>query len=157
MYIHHCTVGNSHGGFVVGSEMSRGVRNVLVEDCTFINADVGLRFKSAMGRGGVVEDIYIRRINMADIKEDAIIMTMQYVLNTLGKDEVVKQSDLEEDVPEFKNIFIEDCNCVGAKRGVNIEGMAWKTPTIHDITIKDCNFQSEKESILTNCENIKIE
>jgi len=37
--------------------MSRGVRNVCVQNCTFIDSDVGVRFKSAMGRGGVVEDI----------------------------------------------------------------------------------------------------
>ena len=40
------TVLHGHGGFVVGSEMSGGVRNVYVADCTFIGTDVGLRFKS---------------------------------------------------------------------------------------------------------------
>ena len=157
VYIHHCTVGNSHGGFVIGSEMSRGVRNVLVEDCTFINADVGVRFKSAMGRGGVVEDIYMKRINMADIKEEAVVFTMDYVLDTLGKNEKTVQSGLEEDVPEFKNIFIEDCLCVGAKIGVRIKGMEWNRPTIHDINIINCQFQAQKENEFINCENIKVE
>ena len=68
IYVHDCTVIQSPGGFVIGSEMSRGVRNVLVEDCTFIDSKVGICFKSAMGRGGVVENIHIRRINMVDIK-----------------------------------------------------------------------------------------
>lgn len=157
IYVHHCTVGNSHGGFVIGSEMSRGVKNVLVEDCTFINADVGIRFKSAVGRGGIVEDIYIRRINMVDMKEEAIIMTMQYVLNTLGKNEVVQQSDLDEDIPEFKNIYIDECKCIGAKRGVHIAGMDWKTPTIHDIRISKCVFQASEENIIEKCENVVVE
>jgi len=43
---------HGHGGFVVGSEMSGGVRNVYVADCTFLGTDVGLRFKSTRGRGG---------------------------------------------------------------------------------------------------------
>ena len=156
VYIHHCTVGNSHGGFVVGSEMSRGVKNILVEDCTFINADVGIRFKSAIGRGGVVEDIYMRRINMVDIKEDAVTMSMQYVLNTLGKDETVEGSSLDEDVPVFRNIYIEDCKCIGAKRGVYISGMDWKTPTIYDVKFTNCTFMAQEENILKNCSNVEI-
>ena len=157
VHIHHCTVGNSHGGFVIGSEMSRGVRNVLVEDCSFINADVGVRFKSAMGRGGVIEDIYMKRINMVNMKEEAIVMTMDYVLETLGAREYIAPSDLDEDVPEFKNIFIEDCLCVGAEVGVRIKGMEWKSPTIHDINIINCNFQARKENEFVNCENVRVE
>ncbi|MGM0879690.1 MAG: glycoside hydrolase family 28 protein [Bacillota bacterium] len=44
-----CTVYHGHGGIVIGSEMSGGVRHVLVEDCDFIGTDVGLRFKSTRG------------------------------------------------------------------------------------------------------------
>lgn len=50
-----CTVFKGHGGFVVGSEMSGGVRNVSVSNCQFLGTDVGLRFKSKRGRGGIVE------------------------------------------------------------------------------------------------------
>ena len=77
--VHDCKVGQSHGGFVVGSEMSRGVRNVLVKNCTFIDSDVGVRFKSAMGRGGVVEEIYMEDIQMVNIKEQPVIITMDSV------------------------------------------------------------------------------
>ena len=58
------TVLHGHGGFVVGSEMSGGVKNIYVEDCTFMGTDVGLRFKSTRGRGGVVENIYINNISL---------------------------------------------------------------------------------------------
>ena len=44
--------------------MSGGVKNIYVEDCTFLGTDVGLRFKSTRGRGGVVENIYINNINI---------------------------------------------------------------------------------------------
>ena len=52
------TVYRAHGGFVVGSEMSGGAKNLFVSNCTFIGTDIGLRFKTARGRGGVVEKIY---------------------------------------------------------------------------------------------------
>ena len=53
VYIHDCLVNEGHGGFVIGSEMSRGVKDILVENCTFVGTDVGVRMKSALGRGGV--------------------------------------------------------------------------------------------------------
>lgn len=48
--------------------MSRGVKDILVENCTFIGTDVGVRMKSALGRGGVVENITIRNIDMVNIR-----------------------------------------------------------------------------------------
>src|SRR5690606_8351756 len=35
-----------HGGFVVGSEMSGGARDIFVENCTFMGTDKGIRFKT---------------------------------------------------------------------------------------------------------------
>ncbi len=62
--IRGCTVYSSHGGFVIGSEMSGGAKNIYVSNCTFIGADIGLRFKTTRGRGGVVENIFIKDIYM---------------------------------------------------------------------------------------------
>ena len=53
--ISDCVVYHGHGGFTVGSEMSGGVRNVVVRRCTFLGTDLGIRFKTTRGRGGVVE------------------------------------------------------------------------------------------------------
>jgi polygalacturonase len=72
------TVYHGHGGFVVGSEMSGGVRNMHVSQCTFIGTDCGLRFKSTRGRGGVVEDIYISDIDMINIQAEAIRFNLFY-------------------------------------------------------------------------------
>ena len=76
--IRGCTVYHGHGGFVIGSEMSGGVRHVTVENCTFIGTDVGLRFKSLRGRGGVVEHIAIRGVHMKDIAGPAISFNLFY-------------------------------------------------------------------------------
>ena len=48
---------HGHGGVVIGSEMSGGVRNVVIANCVFVGTDRGIRIKSRRGRGGVVEDI----------------------------------------------------------------------------------------------------
>ncbi len=68
----------AHGGFVIGSEMSGGARNLYVSNCTFMGTDVGLRFKTARGRGGVVENIFIDGVDMTDIAGEAILFDMYY-------------------------------------------------------------------------------
>lgn len=155
--VSNCYVGDGHGGFVIGSEMSRGVSNILVEDCTFVNTDVGMRFKSAMGRGGLVEDIYIRRINMVNLKEEAIVMTMDYVHNNMDYHDAVVVSDDEEDVPEFAKVYIEECICTGSTVPLRIEGMQERFNTIHDIYLKDCKLSGSKDMVLKNCHSIYVD
>ncbi|MFX8453412.1 glycosyl hydrolase family 28 protein, partial [Acinetobacter baumannii] len=77
--IRNNVVYHAHGGFVIGSEMSGGANNLFVYKCTFIGTDIGLRFKTARGRGGMVEKIYCDNINMKDIVGEAILFDMYYM------------------------------------------------------------------------------
>ncbi|KAL9245363.1 hypothetical protein vseg_019025 [Gypsophila vaccaria] len=52
----------------LGSEMSGGIRDVRAEDITAINTESGVRIKTAVGRGGYVKDIYVRRMNLQTMK-----------------------------------------------------------------------------------------
>lgn len=157
IHIHHCYVGHSHGGFVIGSEMSRGVRNVLVEDCTFMDSDIGIRMKSTIGRGGVVENITMRNINMVNMLKEAVILTMNYVHHNINYDEPIAESENPEDIPVFQDMLIENCSCKGAKVGVKIAGLPGKPYTIRNITIRNCSFVADKEKELSDCENIVFE
>ncbi len=78
LVVENCTVCHGHGGFVVGSEMSGGVNDMMVRDCRFLGTDVGLRFKSKRGRGGIVEGIWIEDIRMTDIVTDGILFDLHY-------------------------------------------------------------------------------
>ncbi len=143
VYIHDCVVYHGHGGFVVGSEMSRGVRRVTVENCSFIGTDCGLRFKSAIGRGGVVEDITIDGIYMMDIPGEGIIFHMGYMLTSMDRiDEEKLKTIKPEDIPEFRNITFKNVFCKGAGQAIRMEGLA-QMP-IHDITIEDSYFIADK-------------
>lgn len=156
VYIYDCVVYHGHGGFVVGSEMSRGVRRVQVENCTFVGTDVGIRFKSAIGRGGVVEDISLRDIYMTDVPGEAIIMTCGYVLsNSNGTTEGVPAKINPEDIPEFRNIFMQGIHCAGAKCAIKLEGL--EEMPIHDILIKDSYFKAEQGIIKHFAENISLQ
>lgn len=128
--IRNCTVYSSHGGFVIGSEMSGGVRNVHVSNCTFVGADIGLRFKTTRGRGGIVENIYIRDIYMKDIPGEAILFDMYYA----ARDPVpmagekrelpkVEFKPVDETTPVFRNFNISNVYCNGAAKAVFIRGV----------------------------------
>jgi polygalacturonase len=60
----NCTMLRGHGGVVIGSEMTGGVRNVAISNCVFRGTDRGLRIKSRRGRGGFVEDVRADNIVM---------------------------------------------------------------------------------------------
>lgn len=156
LWIHDCKVFDAHGGFVIGSEMSRGVKNVLVEDCTFIGTDIGVRFKSAIGRGGVVENIHIKNINMGNIIEEAFIFTMGYVLKLLenfNETEIGSSTD-PADIPEFKDIYINNVKCDGSKIGIKINGL--KELPIHDIHFNNVEIKAQKALNLSLCKDIYL-
>jgi polygalacturonase len=147
--IRGCTVYASHGGFVIGSEMSGGARNIYVSNCTFIGSDIGLRFKTTRGRGGIVENIFIRDIYMKDIPGDAILFDMYYA----AKDPVplagekrelpkVEFKAVDETTPQFRNFHISNVYCNGASKGIFVRGL----PEMHvkDIVLEDMVLQANK-------------
>lgn len=127
--IENCTVLHGHGGFVIGSEMSSGARNIYVYNCLFNGTDTGLRMKSTRGRGGVVENIYIDQINMVNIAEDAFTFSLYYANKPVaGKaDGDTSAADavpqVTEETPCFKNLYISNITCQGAKRAVYFNGL----------------------------------
>jgi len=158
--VRNCTVLHGHGGFVVGSEMSRGVRHVEVRDCNFIGTDVGIRFKSAYGRGGIVEDITLEDIRMLRIKKEAIIFTMGYAL---GKDKQNMEPEVinQEDVPCFRDVTMKRITCLGAETGLKAEGLSFEEKleghTIDRIVLSDSMIVCDQDTVLSNAGNIKME
>jgi len=125
LIIDNCIVYHGHGGVTVGSEMSGGVRNINVTNCTFIGTDVGIRFKSNRGRGGVVEDISFDNITMINIPTQAISFNLYYGGNEGGGDLVLEEGlpQVTEETPEFKNIVIRNVTCKGAKDALFLQGL----------------------------------
>ena len=134
VYIHDCLVNEGHGGFVIGSEMSRGGKDILVENCTFVGTDVGVRMKSALGRGGVVENITLRNIHMSEIKGEAVILTMSYVLNSLNRNETIAMEN-EEDIPYFRDLSMENIEVTGCRQFTKIEPLQGRPETIRNVVV----------------------
>ena len=154
-----CTVYHAHGGFTIGSEMSGGVRNVHVANCTFIGTDVGLRFKSTRGRGGVVEKIYVSNVRMLNIGGDAINFNMYYggkapLDETAGNGEGTIPPVTEE-TPQFRDIHIEDVVCRGAQAAIVLEGLP-EMP-IRGIDFKNVSLTAERGVFVTDADGIHFQ
>ena len=155
-----CTVFAGHGGFVVGSEMSGGVRNIMVTNCQFLGTDVGLRFKSTRGRGGIVENIFIDGVSMNDIKTDAITFNMYYggksVAEMLADGDKPNNIDIkpvDETTPIFRNIDIRRVVCNGCGRAMEFNGLP-EMP-IDGITLTDIDIIARGDAEFANARNIK--
>lgn len=144
-----------HGGFVVGSEMSGGARDIFVEDCTFMGTDKGIRFKTTRGRGGVVENIHIRDINMSDIVQEAIYFDMYYWTKPPQANEVQDIPQVTVETPRIRNIFIENITCRGAETGIFIRGLP-EMPVEH-IEMKNLSLTTNKGVEIKDAQYISIE
>jgi polygalacturonase len=135
--ITNCTMAHGHGGVVIGSEMSGGVRNVVISNCVFIGTDRGLRFKSRRGRGGVVEDIRISNIVMTDVL-CPITLNLYYACGAWG-DTVVSDKQphpVTADTPQFRRIHFSHITARDAKYAAAfLYGLA-EMP-VEDITLSD--------------------
>jgi len=129
--VDNCKVFKGHGGFVVGSEMSGGVRNISVSNCQFMGTDVGLRFKSVRGRGGVVENIYISNISMFDIVNDSFLFDLFY--GGKSASEVLEDGQnpistlvipaVSDETPIFRNIYVNGIVSRNARRAMFFNGL----------------------------------
>lgn len=159
LIVDNCTVFHGHGGFTVGSEMSGGVENIKVSNCRFLGTDVGLRFKSTRGRGGVVKNIYINDIYMKDILADAILFDLFYggksaVEAAAEKDETVNVPavPVDETTPEFRDIYISNVCCNGASRAMLFNGLPEMPVT--NINVSDCTITADEGITLRNSQDI---
>lgn len=159
--IRGCTVYAAHGGFVIGSEMSGGAKNIYVSNCTFIGTDIGLRFKTTRGRGGVVENIFIDNINMKNIVGEAILFDMYYA----AKDPIPLEGEkrelpkvellpVDETTPVFQHFRISNVYCNNAEKAIFIRGL----PEMHvkDIVFEKMVLQSNKGVDIQEASNIRF-
>ena len=158
LIISDCTVYHGHGGFVVGSEMSGGVENIRVSDCRFIGTDVGLRFKSARGRGGLVKVIWCDHIYMKDIVTYGIVFNLYYAgvaATEMSKDGSGDIQPVDETTPEFRDFHFSDITCAGADQAVFVNGIP-EMP-VRNLAVRNSTFTAKKGAETHFAENVTFE
>lgn len=136
------TVYHAHGGFVLGSNTTSGIRRMVVRHNRFSGTDTGLRFKSGLGRGGKTERLFISDILMSDIAKSAIVFQCDYsdhdADGTPKRSKVLTEKQMKR-VPDFQDIHISNVICRGCRTGIKAGGLQGMQ-CVHDIEIENATI-----------------
>jgi polygalacturonase len=135
--VRKCTMRDGHGGVTLGSEMSGGIRNVFVEDCFMSspNLDRAIRLKSNTRRGGYLENMFVRNIEVGEVKEAVLHIDLRY-FNETG-----------EHKPTVRNIYLENVSSKKSRHPLFLLGI--EQSPMENIVITNCNFENaERPSVI---------
>jgi len=144
--IRNCTMKEGHGGVVIGSEISGGVKNVFTEDCIMDSPELerALRLKTNSTRGGVIENIFFRNVSIGQVKEAVVKVNYFY-----------EEGDCGKFTPVIKNIKVENVICKKSKYAVWVK--AYDRSPLETLELKNCKFDNvEEENVTENVKGFKL-
>ena len=144
--VRNCTMKDGHGGVVMGSEISGNIRNVYVENCHMDspNLDRAFRIKSNARRGGVVENIFARNVDIGRVAEAVLTIDFLYETGAVG-----------EHRPVARNIVLEKITSSASPRVMWI--VSFPGAVIEDVRFVDCTFRGvEATEVLQNVGSISF-
>jgi len=136
LVVRHCTMLDGHGGVVLGSEISGGCRNVFVEDCTMDSPhlDRALRFKSNARRGGVLENVFMRNVEVGRVAEAVLTIDLLYEEGPRGPHRPVVRNVQLENVTSHASPRVM---WLGGFEGATITGVKFTNCTFRGVTATD--------------------
>jgi len=145
--IRNCVMKAGHAGVAVGSEITGGARNIFVEKCTMDdpNLDRAIRLKTNSVRGGFIENVYVRDVNIGQVKEAVLLIDFFYP--------DVEKGNLK---PIVRNINMENVTSKKSKYALFLKG--FDDAPIIDVRLANCTFANVKENdVLSNVKNLVME
>ena len=143
--ITNCVMLSGHGGVVIGSEMSGGVKRVTISNCVFDGTDAGIRLKASRGRGGVVEQIRVDNIVMRNIQRNAFIFDLFY-------DKTSKVEPVSERTPIFRNIHLSNITGREIKQIGYISGI--EEMPVQNLSFNNINMEAQTGFIVDTAQDI---
>lgn len=144
--IRNCDMKDGHGALTIGSEMSGGVRNVYAESCKLNspNLNQAFRFKTNAMRGGTIENVYFRNIEIGEISDAILQIDFNYEEGPNGPER-----------PLVRNIDIRHVTCSKAKYALNVRGFA--NAPIQNIRIEKCAFSNvASQNVVENVQGLAM-
>ena len=145
--IQGCQMKDGHGGITIGSEISGGVRNVFGENCRMDspNLDHALRVKNNAMRGGLLENLYFRNIDVGQVAHAAITIDFNYEEGEKGKF-----------TPIVRNFMVNRLKSGKSKHALDVQG--FKNAPIYNLRLENCTFENvASPSIVKNVENLVLQ
>jgi polygalacturonase len=132
-----CEMKDGHGGITIGSEISGGARNVFAEKCRLDspNLERGLRMKTNTLRGGVIENVYVRDIEIGTVSFAPIEIDLRY-----------EPRDSGNFLPLVRNVVVERMRSARSRYGLYIRGL--EQAPVRDIVVRNSAFRGVAEGHL---------
>lgn len=146
--IRNCKMKDGHGGVVIGSEISGGCRYVFTENCEMDspNLERALRIKTNSFRGGVVENIYMRNVQVGEVSNAVVHINMLYE---------PEEGIVGNYLPIVRNIFVEKIRSQKSKYALELIGL--DNSTIENINVIDSEFNGAKmKNSINNVKDLKL-
>jgi polygalacturonase len=145
--VQRCRMKDGHGGITIGSEISGGVRNLFAENCVLDspNLDHALRIKNNAMRGGLLENLYYRNIEVGQVAHAAITIDFNYEEGEKGSFK-----------PVVRNLIVSGLRSGKSKYALDVQG--FRTAPISSLTLTNCDFKNVAEAnIVKNVESVKLQ
>ena len=128
--VRNCIMKDGHGGVVLGSECTGGIRNVFVENCTMDSPDLdrALRFKNNAVRGGILENVFMRNVKVGKVGEAVLTIDLLYEEGAKGSFQ-----------PIVRNVQLDNITSTASPRVLFIRG--FDGAIIENIRISNSTFQ----------------
>ncbi len=128
--IRDCVMMDGHGGVVLGSENSGSIRNVFAENNQMDSPHLqrALRLKTNAGRGGVLENVFMRNCTIGEVSDSILTIDLVYSRVTSGPF-----------VPTVRNVVMENVTGKKAPRVLSIVGI--EKSIIENIRVENCTFR----------------
>lgn len=129
LIVRGCTMKDGHAGVAIGSEIAGGCKNVFIENCKMDspNLDRALRLKSNARRGGIIENVFMRNVEIGKVSEALLTVDFLYEEGPNG-----------QFPPTARNIFIDNIISNSSPRLFFITG--FKGATIDNIKVTNSKF-----------------
>jgi polygalacturonase len=142
--IQDCHMRDGHGGVTIGSEISGGVRNVFAENCRMDSPrlDIAVRIKNNAMRGGLLENIFVRNIDVGQVAMAGLSIDFYYEEGEAGKF-----------TPVVRNVDVRNLTANKAQYALYLRG--FKNAPIENIRLSDCDLKGvEKQSVIENVKGL---
>jgi polygalacturonase len=145
--VRNCHMKNGHGGVSIGSEISGGVHDVFVENCKMDSPrlESALKIKNNAVRGGLIERIYARNIDVGQVWSAGLSIDFNYEEGAAGKF-----------TPVVRDVEVKNLTTQKAKYALYLRGFS--NAPITGVRLSDCDFEGvEKQNVVENVKDVSLD